>query len=88
MSHYANALAVSFKYLSETVPEITGKTAGDWIDEAVMLEARVRLRDARLSVARVADQLHFDDASAFGKFFRKHAGLPPGEYRGSIEPPS
>jgi AraC family transcriptional regulator, transcriptional activator of pobA len=87
VSHYANALAVSPKYLSETVREITGKTAGDWIDEAVMLEARVRLQDASLSVAQIADQLHFADASAFGKFFRKHAGLPPGEYRNHIEPP-
>ena len=78
---YADALFVSPKHLTETIKEVTGKTAGEWIDDAVILEAKVLLRNYDMSVAQVAEEISFPDQSSFGKYFKKATGLSPSEYR-------
>lgn len=81
VADYADVLCVTAKYLSETVKAATNKTAGEWIAEMVLMEAKVQLKQTGLSVSQVADALHFSDASAFGKFFRRQTGLTPLAYR-------
>jgi AraC-like DNA-binding protein len=81
VQYYADALFVSAKHLTETIKEVTGRTAGEWIDDAVILEAKVLLRNHDMSIARVAESIHFPDQSSFGKYFKKHSGLTPSDYR-------
>ena len=81
VKYYADQLFVTPKYLSETVKEATGKTAGYFIDEMVMLEAKVLLKNASLSIAQIADELHFSDQFSFSKFFKRMAGVTPSDYR-------
>ncbi|WP_259070548.1 helix-turn-helix domain-containing protein [Mucilaginibacter sp. X4EP1] len=81
VQYYADALFVSPKHLTETIKEVTGRTAGEWIDDAVVLEAKVLLRNHDISIARVAEGIHFPDQSSFGKYFKKHAGMSPSDYR-------
>lgn len=78
---YADALFVSSKHLTETIKEITGRTSGEWIDDAVLLEAKVLLRNHETSIAEIAENIHFPDQSSFGKYFKKHTGLSPSDYR-------
>lgn len=78
---YADALFVSPKHLTETIKEVTGRTSGEWIEEAVILEAKVLLRNHEISIAQVAENIHFPDQSSFGKYFKKHTGLSPSDYR-------
>lgn len=78
---YAAKLFVTPKYLSETVKGVTGKTAGEVIDEMVMVEARQLLKDPVTSVAEVAAILNFSDQFFFRKFFKRHGGMTPSEYR-------
>lgn len=78
---YAAQLNITPKYLTETVKEITGKTAGEIIDDFVLLEAKLLLDNPALSIAEIADELHFSDQSFFGKYFKRHSGLSPKEYR-------
>ena len=78
---YADILNVSAKHLSQTLKEQTGKTAGDWIHEALILEAKVRLKQTSLTVAQIAEALNFGDPSLFGKYFRRYAGCTPVFYR-------
>jgi AraC family transcriptional activator of pobA len=78
---YADSLYVSPKHLTESIKEVTGKTAGEWIDDAVILESKVLLRNHEISIAQVADNIHFPDQSAFGKYFKKQTGFSPTEYR-------
>ena len=78
---YADRLNVTAKYLSRCVKDVTGKTCGAIIDEMVILEARVLLDDPELSVAQVADQLHFANPFFFSRFFKDHTGLSPKAYR-------
>lgn len=84
VQYYADALYVSPKHLTETIKEVTGKTAGEWIDNAVTLEAKVLLRNHEVSIAQIADEIHFPDQSSFGKYFKKQTGLSPSEYRVKI----
>ena len=81
---YGYMLNITAKYLTETVKEITGKNAGEMIDDVVMLEAKYLLNDPSLSIGQIADMLNFNDQSFFGKFFKRHAGVPPKEYRNSL----
>jgi len=78
---YADSLYVSPKHLTETIKDVTGKTAGEWIDDAVVLEAKVLLRNHDISIAQIAEDIHFPDQSTFGKYFKKHTGFSPTEYR-------
>jgi AraC family transcriptional activator of pobA len=78
---YADALFVSSKHLTETIKEVTGRTSGEWIDDAVILEAKVLLRNREISIADLAKNIHFPDQSSFGKYFKKHTSLSPSDYR-------
>lgn len=78
---YAAMLNITPKYLSQTVKEITGKTAGEFIDEIVVLEAKVALNDPALTIAQVAAYLNFTDQFIFSKFFKKECGISPSKYR-------
>lgn len=81
---YARQLNVSPKHLSKCVKEVVGKTCGELIDEAVILEAKILLDNPELSVAQVSDQLHFSDQFFFSKYFKKHTGQSPSVYRASL----
>jgi AraC family transcriptional regulator, transcriptional activator of pobA len=84
LQYYAAELAITAKHLTETVKEITGKSAGEVIDSFVIQEARMLLDDASLSIAEISDELNFSDQSFFGKFFKRHTGVSPKEYRNSF----
>lgn len=81
LKQFASQMNVTPEYLTETVKEITGKTAGEIIDDFVIQEAKMMLDIPHLSIAEIADELHFSDQSFFGKFFKRHEGLSPKEYR-------
>ena len=79
--YYAQLLFVTPRYLTQTIKETTGKTAGELIDEMVIREAKVHLNNMSVSIAQVAESLYFSDQFFFSKFFKKHAGITPSEYR-------
>ena len=74
---YAGKLCVSVNYLSTVVKNYTGKTAGSWIDEYVILEAKSLLRFSGLNIQQIAYRLNFPTQSAFGKYFKNKTGLSP-----------
>ena len=78
---YAQELCISSKYLAATVKTVTGKTAGDWIEDYVMLEAKAMLTNTDMTISQISDHLHFPDTSTFGKYFRRHTGLSPKEFK-------
>lgn len=81
---YADLLYVTPKYLTQAVKEITGRPAGQVIDEMVIMEAKVLLGDPSFSVAQVAESLFFSDQFFFSKFFKNHTGTTPTEYRRAV----
>lgn len=78
---YAGLLAVTPNYLNKCVKEMTGKPASVLIAEMLLLEAKVLLGQPGLPISEIADRLSFDDLSYFARFFKKHTGLNPTDYR-------
>lgn len=81
---YAEQMHVTPRYLSQTVKEVTGKSAGELIDEMVIMEAKALLNNSSLTIAQVADALYFSDQFFFSKYFKRHAGFSPSEYKKSL----
>jgi AraC family transcriptional regulator, transcriptional activator of pobA len=81
VKYYANALFVTTKHLSEIVKAETGRTAGEWIDELLILEAKVLLSKPQITINEISHLLHFTDQSAFGKFFKNLTDLSPKAYK-------
>jgi AraC family transcriptional regulator, transcriptional activator of pobA len=78
---YADQVYLSPKYFSKIIREISGKTAGEWIDEMVLMGAKALLKSSDLTVAQVSEELNFASSSFFGTYFKKLAGMTPIDYR-------
>jgi AraC-like DNA-binding protein len=81
VQYYAEALFLTPRHLSQVIKETTGKTAGELINEAVIMQAKLLLHNPFANIAEVAESLRFSDQSFFGKFFKRHVGVSPSEYR-------
>ena len=53
----------------------------DYINQMLLMEASFLLRTSPMSIAQIADRLHFADAPSFSKFFTRMKGQTPREYR-------
>jgi len=78
---YARTLGVTAKRLAQATAKILGKTPKQCIDERVVLEAKRLLGVGGYSVKAIALDLEFDAVSNFTKYFRKHTGNSPSEFR-------
>ncbi len=88
VNHYANQLNVSPNHLNKVIKSRTRKSPSVWIDERVVLEAKVLLFQSGLTVAQIADEMGFSDQSTFGKLFRKYAGVSPTDFRSGFGDPN
>lgn len=81
---YAQQLGITPKYLSEITKNVSKRTANEWIDDYVMLEIRVLLKNSTKSIKEIADELHFPNQSFLGKYFKEHMSVSPSAYRKSL----
>lgn len=81
LSFYASRLSISIKYLSICVKDVT-KTAPSTLLAVLLLnESKVLLLNTKKTISLIAQILGFSDQYAFGKFFKKHTGISPKNYR-------
>ncbi len=78
---YADQLHVTTTHLSRIVRQVTGRTVVDHINQMLLMEALWLLKTTNLSLAEIAERLHFADQSSFGKFFLRMKGMPPKKFR-------
>lgn len=81
LTFYSDKLFVTAKHLSETAKQVTGKTAGQIIDELNLIEARRLLQETHLSISEIAHLLNFSSPAFFSKFFTRMLGVSPRDYR-------
>ena len=81
VAFYADQLCISTRYLSTIVRSVAHSTAKEFIDRSVVLEIKMLLESTELSVQEIAYRLHFPDQSYLGRFFKKHTGVSPTEFR-------
>lgn len=58
VNFYAEKLCITPQYLSLILKELTGKSASKWIDEALLMEAKVLLKTPNSTIQQVADMLN------------------------------
>ena len=80
---YADKLCLTPKYLSKLVKMTSGRSAPDWIDAYVILEAKNLLKYSNISIKEIVFRLNFPNQSVFYKFFKMRTGMTPSEYRNS-----
>ena len=80
---YADQLCMSPKYLSKLVKDVSGKSAPEWIDSYVLLEAKHLLKYSDMPIKEIVFRLNFSNQTVFYKYFKAHTGMTPTDYRNS-----
>ena len=84
VKYYADRMYITPKHLTTVVKQVSGRTASDWIDNFVILAAKVMLRSSSNTIQEISTMLNFANQSFFGKYFKQRVGLSPSEFRNSI----
>ena len=81
LGFYAEQLGMTIDRLNDHVKRATGVTAGHLVRQRVLSEAKRQLVFTAQPIQDIADELAFSDPSHFARFFRKHTGTTPHEFR-------
>ena len=81
VKRYARELGLSESSLNRLCSNLGGSTAFGVVQQRLVLEARRRLVYVAGPVAMIASELGFKDPAYFCRFFRRHTGVSPTEFR-------
>ncbi|WP_147277175.1 helix-turn-helix domain-containing protein [Runella aurantiaca] len=81
ITDYAELLSVSPNHLNKCVKKTLGKSAHDLLNEMLLLEAKVLLKQTNLNVTEIAYRIGKNEISDFARFFKSQTGMKPSEYR-------
>jgi AraC family transcriptional regulator, transcriptional activator of pobA len=81
LGFYAERLGMTIDRLNDHVKRATGVTAGHLVRQRVLSEAKRQLVFTMQPIQDIAEELAFSDPSHFARFFRKHTGTTPHEFR-------
>ena len=84
VAFYADKMNITPRYLSTIVMKASGETAKDIIARHVVAEIKVRLKRTRLNVQELSSQMNFVNPSFFCRYFKKHTGMSPLQYRNEM----
>lgn len=85
VADYAAMLHVTPNHLTKSVTNATGKSPSRWIDEAIVLEAKVLLYQSHHTIGDIAAEIGLQDPSYFSRLFKKYEGVTPQAFRSRIE---
>lgn len=80
-SGYADLLNISPNHLNKVVKKVTYKSPSVWIEEAMMLDAKVLLRNTDMPLGEISAAVGMMDQSYFARRFKMHEKMTPSEYR-------
>lgn len=81
LEFYASKMSITPKHLSTVLKAEYGLTAGKWIEDYVVREAKILLTQTSMQIKDVATRLNFSSQAFFGKYFRNATGISPSEFR-------
>lgn len=81
VSWYSDRLFVTPKHLSTMCKLVSGRTAGDWIKEYVLMDIRFQLKYSDKSIKEISEMMNFPNLSFFAKYVRTNLGDSPTELR-------
>ena len=81
VTFYAEKLHVTTKHLNEICKRSLAKTTHELIRERSILEAQRLLVHSELTSSQIAAELGYFDTTYFFRFFKKHVGQTPEQFR-------
>ena len=78
---YALALNVSRKYLNAVIKRQTGSTVSYHINRTARAMIIDYLKENKLSISQIADEMNFTSLEYFSRYCKKHLGISPSRYR-------
>ena len=81
ISYYADRMCLTERYLGTVIRQTSGTTAKEWIDRALITQAKVLLRHSDKSVVQISEDLNFPNPAFFSKYFKRLTAMTPLEYR-------
>lgn len=78
---YAKTLATTYKHLNTVCKALVNKTAKTVINDFIILQAKRNLINSTIKSTELAYKLGFEDPTNFTKYFKKHTGLTPNEFK-------
>ena len=78
---YADKLCITPYYLSKITFRIFQVSPNELIDRQLIMEIKALLTTSDMTVKEIADRYCFDSASYLGRYFRRHVGMTPLDYR-------
>lgn len=80
---YAGKLCITTTYLYKICRKVLNSSPKEEIDRQTVSEIKTYLANTDLSIKRIAEELHFEDASYLCRYFRRLTGVSPADYRGN-----
>ena len=84
-NRYAQMMNISYKHLNKICKSVTGSTPKEYIDHYVILEMKRHLAISDASVKELTYRLGFDEPTNFVKFFKRHTGHSPSQFRNTFK---
>ena len=81
IAEFADKLNVHPNHLNALCKEVLGKTASELWHDSTLLQAKSLILNSDLSMKEIAYQLGYDEPNYFFRFFKKHIGLKPSEFK-------
>ena len=78
---YAEKLCITSRYLSSITQNVADKSAKYIIDKHAIQRIKIMLKYSNMSIQDISYELNFPDQSFFSRYFKKHTGMSPLEYR-------
>ena len=73
-------MCLSQRYLGTVVRQTSGTTAKEWIDRALITQAKVLLHHSDKSVIQISEELNFPNPAFFSKYFKRLTGMTPKQF--------
>lgn len=78
---YASKLYITPKYMTSLIKKTSGRSAMEWINDYVVLEAKNLLRYSDMTIQEISEYLNFSNQSFFAQYFKRLTGFSPSAYR-------
>lgn len=83
VSFYADRIRITLPHFCYVIRKSTGQTALDIIANVIILDAKAQLKSTNIPIKEIAANLGYNNAAFFDKYFKRHVGMSPMEYRNS-----
>ena len=85
VAYYAGKIGISAAHLNVITRQNTGKSPLELIHQRILLEAKRNLAYTSMTVSVVSYAIGFSDPAYFTRFFKRHTGLSPRDFKKQAE---